>query len=403
MVFLLFFIKVGELPVVFVYVILLPASVYYFIGKLIMIKTSKRNLLNFLFILLTLAIVIWIAAGNTEIEDMGAALTQASPLWLVFALFIFILAVFFDCLCLYTFFKKQKHPVALKYCFYISLMGQYYDNVTPGASGGQPFQVYFLKKKNVPIGVSSSALAVKFFCYQFTYVLLTLVFLIVKKDLIFAQYAGGTIWLLILGLVIHSFSVVLLLLLAINTHWVRWLVVSCIHLLHKMRLCKAPDKWIAKSEGVLSSFSSSVNLMRKRPRELLVQLFLCVCQVTLINCVIIFIYKAFGLSACSYIDLFVLSVLLYISTSHAPLPGAAGAQEGGFIYFFRGIFPSNIIYLAVLIWRFITFYFLTFAGAIITVVHSTWSMRKKKNQPPDQTNDPADPISQGDDESHDPS
>ena len=106
-----------------------------------MTKTSKRNLLNFLFIFFTLAIVIWIAVGNTEIEDMGEALKKASPIWLAIGLGIFILALFFDSLCLYYFFKKQHYPISLKYCFYISFMGNYYDNVTPGASGGQPFQV----------------------------------------------------------------------------------------------------------------------------------------------------------------------------------------------------------------------------------------------------------------------
>lgn len=341
-------------------------------------KISKRNLLNFGFIILTLVIVIWLAAGNTEIEDIVTALAHASPIWLIFSLLIFMLAVFFDCLCLYYFFKKQNYPVSLKYCFYISIMGQYYDNVTPGASGGQPFQVYFLKKKNVPIGVSSSGLAVKFFCYQFTYVLLTIIFLITKRTFILTQYAGNSIWFLVLGIVIHSFSVVVILLLAINTQWVRWLAVAFIRLLAKIRLCKNPDKWIAKSESILSGFSSSVMLIRSRPKELIIQLLLSMCQIICMNSVAFCVYKSFGLSGSSYIDIFVLSILLYISTSHAPLPGAAGAQEGGFIYYFRNIFPSSIIYVAVLIWRFVTFYFLTFTGAAITIIHSSLSIKRKE-------------------------
>ena len=39
--------------------------------------------------------------------------------------------------------------------------------------------------------------------------------------------------------------------------------------------------------------------------------------------------------------LLTLSLLLFISASYTPLPGASGAQEGGFLYYFRNIFTGG--------------------------------------------------------------
>ena len=53
------------------------------------------------------------------------------------------------------------------------------------------------------------------------------------------------------------------------------------------------------------------------------------------------LYRAFGLSGWAPADLFTLQLLLFIAAAFVPLPGAAGAQEGGFYLFFRGVFPEG--------------------------------------------------------------
>ena len=57
-----------------------------------------------------------------------------------------------------------------------------------------------------------------------------------------------------------------------------------------------------------------------------------------------------------------LSCLLFVSASYTPLPGASGAQEGGFLLYFKGIFRDGTIGLALLIWRFFTYYLFLIAG-----------------------------------------
>ncbi|NLB91532.1 MAG: flippase-like domain-containing protein [Clostridiales bacterium] len=345
-------------------------------------KKSKKQLFNFLFILLTLGVVLWITIGNTEIENLGEALVSAAPIWLVLGLFSFILTQFFDAFSFYYYFKKQGYSIGFWYCFYISFMGQYFNNVTPGASGGQPFQVYYLKKQGVPIGVGSSAVAVKFFCNQLVYVAFALFFLASKNELLSMVFAERSWWILIFGLVFHSFNVVIILLLTINTKWVQWVLVFIIKILTKIRLVKNANAAVAKIEGILSSFSSSVDMIKRHPKELFIQIFITSCQAFFLMAVPYCVYLSLGLSGASFIDIFALGVFLYISASHIPLPGASGAQEGGFVLFFKTIFPSNLIFAALLLWRFTTYYLQVFTGVIITLVRPITAGGKKAPSSP---------------------
>ena len=56
-----------------------------------------------------------------------------------------------------------------------------------------------------------------------------------------------------------------------------------------------------------------------------------------------------------------------MSASYTPLPGASGAQEGGFLLYFRGIFKDGTIGLALLIWRFFTYYLFLIVGVFMVV------------------------------------
>jgi uncharacterized protein (TIRG00374 family) len=76
------------------------------------------------------------------------------------------------------------------------------------------------------------------------------------------------------------------------------------------------------------------------------------------------VYRALGLNAFSYPEILTLQFLLHIAASFTPLPGASGAQEGGFYIFFQHVFPAENLVGALLLWRFFTYYFTLIIGMI---------------------------------------
>ena len=60
-----------------------------------------------------------------------------------------------------------------------------------------------------------------------------------------------------------------------------------------------------------------------------------------------------------------------------PLPGAAGASEGGFLLFFSPFFGAATA-VAMLIWRFLTYYLMLIVGSLIVVFDEVISLKRSK-------------------------
>ena len=67
-----------------------------------------------------------------------------------------------------------------------------------------------------------------------------------------------------------------------------------------------------------------------------------------------------------------------------------GAQEGGFMYYFNGIFPGGTKNLALLIWRFFTYYIFLFIGVITLLLEKIGlcgHTRRQENHPMTESED----------------
>ena len=112
---------------------------------------------------------------------------------------------------------------------------------------------------------------------------------------------------------------------------------------------------------------------------------------------IVFTYYAFGLSGTPWYQILTMSCLLFVSASYTPLPGASGAQEGGFMAYFAGIFTDGTIGVGLLIWRFFTYYMFLIVG-VGTVLNDKRLIRreKKRNQAEERLSGAADTPGEAD-------
>jgi len=342
-------------------------------------RKTLSNVLNFLLIIGTILIVIILGARSGDLPSAWQALIHADKAWVLGALISCAVFILFETLLLHVFYRFQHVPARFSASLIATLIGMFYSGITPAATGGQPMQVVAMSKRKVSSGVTSSALAVKFFCFQSALLLMGAALWLLFRDFA-AQHIGAARWFVYAGFLLNGSAVLLVILLCISRHTVHKLLFSLLKLLCRVRLIRREELWRTRLENALSDFHESVRMITKHPLQLLVLLLIACVQVLGLMSVSFCVYRALGLSALSYAHILTLQLLLYIGAAFTPLPGASGAQEGGFYIIFSAVFPDGTLLGALLLWRFFTYYLPTLLGLGGVIFDSVQTIRGNLTQ-----------------------
>ena len=341
-------------------------------------SSRTRTLLNFLLIFGTLALVLIIGFGNgNNLQETWRVISSFPLRWVLACLGAYLGFLLMEALAIQFFLHRQNVSISVPYAFFVAIIGQYYSNITPGATGGQPLQVYYLRKKGVPVGLGTSALLVKLFCFQFMLLVLGTLFWLLYPNVI-RENLGDNLWILIVGYVYNAFVVTLLIFIGLNKRIVSWIVSTAIKIGTKLHICKDPEASAVRWNDTVDKFHNSISLLRRHPLDLLVQLTIGGAQLLSLMLVIFFIYRGFHLTGSSWGELTALGIMIYTSAGYTPLPGASGAQEGVFTLYLGRIFPKDLLFSALLLWRFFTYYVSLILGALVTIIDS---LRRKRTPP----------------------
>ena len=336
-----------------------------------------KKALSILVIVLSVAAVICIAFGNQELHDAWDAVRRLDLLYILGLLGCWAVYAGGDGVGIGFCLRRQGFLLSAGAIVRITLCGFFYSNITPGASGGQPMQVAAMNKAGVPVGNGTTTVTIRLICNQFMVSVLSLAFLIANREFIYRQLEGA-IWFVRVGWVINFAVVPLVLLAAFRRAWIRKLVNGLISLLAKIRILKDPETTRRSADEVLDTYHTALNSLLRSPGEIIRQCLCSTASLLALTGSIVFVYHAFGMSGTPWYHLMSLAFVLFVSASYTPLPGASGAQEGGFLFYFRGIFTGGTIGLALLTWRFFTYYLFIFVGVINLLAEKISRRRQKR-------------------------
>lgn len=328
-----------------------------------------KKILSALFILLSISAVVVIAFSNPEMGNAWDAISRLEIPWIGGLMLCWAGFAGFETLGNQICLQYRGYRISFFRTFRTVLIGMYYSSITPSSAGGQPMQVNALRKEGIPVEYGTLALTVRFVMNQFTVCMMTLVLFLVHHEFV-AEQLGAAIWAARIGWLINFMSVPLVLLAAFRRKWIQHLAERLIRLGARMRLVRDPQKSTEQVTGMLDTYHDALNEIVRHPKEILLQLLCSLCSLLGLTGSAVFTYYALGQSGTPAARLLTLACLLFVSASYTPLPGASGAQEGGFLLYFQGLFRDGTIGLGLLIWRFFTYYLwlITGVGALLTTI-----------------------------------
>ena len=323
-----------------------------------------RKLLYVGLILLTLGVVLYIGMRSGDLPASLEAIARIPFAYVAACVLCVFGGILMQTLSCRLAFAALGHGMAFGRLYAIMLLGEFYSYITPGASGGQPMQVYQFHRDHLPAGDTTAALTLHFQCFQITLLSLDLLLFALYRDFISAQI-GANLPLFVIGFLANLALVSGSIMIAFYQRPVRFLVKMGGMLLRRLRF-RDPDRLEKLASGLAEGYYDAMRSLASDKRRLAGQFALALVRILLVMSVMFFIYRGLGQSAVGYGRIVAMGCLQYTSAAYTPLPGASGAQEGVFGLYFSGILPGSLLLSALLCWRFVTYYLVLIVGFFVT-------------------------------------
>jgi uncharacterized protein (TIRG00374 family) len=246
------------------------------------------------------------------------------------------------------------------------LITQFFDGITPSSTGGQPYQIYSLNKKNIKIVDATNITIQNFIVYQTALILLGLIAVISNNYLNLFENVGLIKKLIIIGFIINAMVIIGLFSLAFMKKINKIIMKFIIKILSKLKIIKNPQEIINNLNNYIETFHEGALILLKNKKE-----FIKTILYNFIGLILLYLIPAaivYGLGNYKAITPFesvIASAHVMLIGAFIPVPGATGGLEYAFTQFYGVFIIGAELTLVMLLWRFFTYYLGVIIGGIL--------------------------------------
>lgn len=322
----------------------------------------KNNKRNFIIILIITALILYFTLKDNFSQKI-TYLFSFDLKWLVLAFTLILAYWFLKGLVLFYCTSKIKSDYTPKKGLLLMITTQFFHAITPFAAGGQPWQIYKLKKDGLSFGEATNIIIQDFIAYQIALVLLGCLAVITNHTMHILPSDSLLQKLVTIGFIINTLVVIVLFLVAFSQKWNKKIIDGSINFLNKIKIIKDKEKMLKKSESFIKNFHQSALILFKDKFNMFRIIFLNF--IALIGQYLIPFVLLLGLGI--YTEPFyivVTSAYVMLIGSMVPIPGGTGGLEYSFLSFFKNFVTDPKLSSIMITWRIVTYYFGIIVGGL---------------------------------------
>ena len=333
-------------------------------------------IVNTVFLVAIFALTIY---GVFHGEDLGAmmeAMRRADVRWLLPGLLCVVFFIWGESIIIYYMMRTLGIKRKKWTCFLFSSVGFFFSCITPSASGGQPAQIYYMKKEKIPFNIPKGTGKYIFFRSLFgtigifakmVLVLLGIALVIFGQGFIH-KYLYDVRYVFYLGTGLNVFCVVTMLILVFHPVLARTILVKGMALLERMHLMKRKQSRLDRLNASMDQYRETAVYLKNHVKVLVNVFGITLFQRFALFTATWFVYKAFGLSGQSAWLIILLQSAISVSVDMLPLPGGMGISEKLFLVIFAPIFGTGLLLPGMILSRGLGYYTELLVSAVLTIV-----------------------------------
>ncbi len=258
-------------------------------------ENKKKTIFNVVFLLVVFVGTIYGVFHGEDLGEIVHIIKTVNPLWLIPGVVCVVVFIWGESIIIYYMMHTLGIRLKKWTCFLFSSVGFFFSCITPSATGGQPAQIYYMKKEKIPIPVSTLVLMIVTITYKLVLVVIGVALTIFGQGFIHA-YLWNVRHVFYLGTALNVFCVTAMLILVFHPVLARYIMVKGLALIEKMHLMKPRRSRLEKLEASMDQYRATAVYLKEHIKVLIEVFGITVFQRFALFAATWFVYRAFGLS-----------------------------------------------------------------------------------------------------------
>ena len=327
---------------------------------------KRKMILNTLFLVAVFSITVYYIFRGQDMTCIIENIKSTDVRYWGLAIICIVVFIGSESIIIFYMMHSIRQKVNLIHCFLYSFVGFFFSCITPSASGGQPAQVYFMKKDKIPIPIATLVLMIVTIAYKMVLVVLGVAIFIIRPAEVM-NYLEPILGFCYLGIFLNIICVGFMLLLVFHPTLAHNQLTAFIRFLGKIRLIRRVDHYLLKVESAMKQYKDIAVYFRTHKMVIWNVLVITVLQRILLFYITYLVYRSFGLDRTGFITIIILQGMISVAVDMLPLPGGMGISETLFLKVFAPVFGS-VTLPAMIVSRGLSYYTELIISAFFTVV-----------------------------------
>ena len=315
-------------------------------------------------LLITVGMLFYIL--KDDFTNIISILKSVNLIWVAIAIIVSFIGTLIQSISFKLIINQHKKDFSLLKTFRLNIITNFFNGITPLASGGHPFQIYELHKEKIKVADCTSVVIENFLVYQVSLMFISIVCLLANYIFNFVDFNTTLSILFYLGFLLNLVVLILLYVLGSSKSVGKKIAIFIAKILAKFKIINDKDRVINKLETVADEFYNGFREMKKNKKIIFEGILIQIVGISIYYISTIFVFKALNLNIdMNIVECAVASLFAFIAGSIVPIPGGTGGMEYSFFSFFIAFVSGAPLKSVLLLWRFITFIFPVVFGGIL--------------------------------------
>ena len=326
-------------------------------------KDKKKTILNSIIFLILIFITYYIIFREQDLNELLLDISKLNPFYLILAALLMVLYFSIEAFNIKGILNALKEKINFKKALGYTLVGFFFSSITPGASGGQPMEIFYLTKEKIKTSNATMSLLVHLCGAQISAVSLGIIGLILKPHIL----NNGLIYFFIIGSLFNTIPITIG---VVGVFFPKFALkmVNIIIKIMKFFKVKSIDQITENINKELEIYQESAIHIKNNKKILIRAICIAFAQIVVSYIIPFIIYKSFGLSGRTIFDFIIIQAILHSTVCSMPLPGSVGVTETVFLLIYGLAYPANLLQSALVINRFVNFYLFVFISLITYII-----------------------------------